>query len=73
MPKKQAGAELKKKNRIFGPKIGKKFENQVQKLSNFKEKKDFFGQKKQAGAELKKKKEFLDQKLGKKLRIRSKN
>ena len=34
--KKQAGADLKKKKRIFGPKIGKKFENQVQKLSNFK-------------------------------------
>ena len=44
--KKQAGAELKKKKRIFGPKIGKKFENKVQKLSNFKGKKDFFGQKK---------------------------
>ena len=43
-PKKQAGAELKKKKRIFGPKIGKKFENKVQKLSNSKEKKDFFGQ-----------------------------
>ena len=43
--KKQAGAELEKKKRIFGPKIGKKFENKVQKLSNFKEKKDFFGQK----------------------------
>ena len=44
-PKRQAGAELKKKKRIFGPKIGKKFENKVQKLSNSKEKKDFFGQK----------------------------
>merc|ERR1711954_461533 len=44
-PTKQAGAELKKKKRIFGPKIGKKIENKVQKLSNFKDKKDFFGQK----------------------------
>ena len=43
--KKQAGAELKKKKRIFGPKIGKKFENQVKKLSNFKEKKDFLAKK----------------------------
>ena len=45
-PKKQAGAELKKKKRIFGPKIGKKFENKVQKLSNFKEKKGHFWPKK---------------------------
>ena len=43
--KKQAWAELKKKKKDFGPKIGKKFENQVQKLSNFKEKKDFFAKK----------------------------
>ena len=35
----------------LGPKLGKKFENKVQKLSNLK-KKDFSGQKKQAGAEL---------------------
>ena len=40
-PKKQAGAEFKKKKRIFGPKIGTKIENKVQKLSNSKEKKDF--------------------------------
>ena len=31
--KKPAGAELKKKKRIFGPKIGKKFENKARKLS----------------------------------------
>ena len=43
--KKQAWAELKKKKKDFGPKIGKKFENQVQKLSNFKEKKDFLAKK----------------------------
>ena len=66
MAKKKAGAELKKKKRIFGPKIGKKFENKVQKLSNFKEKKDFFGQQKQAAAELKnKKKIFWDRSRGK--------
>ena len=57
--KKQAGAELKKKNRIFGPKIGKKFENKVQKLSNFKEKKDFFGQKNKLGLSLRTKKVFF--------------
>merc|ERR1711942_637935 len=51
-PKKQAGAELKKKKRIFGQKIGKKFQNKVQKLSNFKEKKDFFGQKNKLGLSL---------------------
>ena len=55
-PKKQAGAELKKKKRIFGQKIGKKFENKVQKLSNFKEKKDFFGQKNKLGLSLRTKK-----------------
>ena len=38
-------AGIKKKKRIFGPKFGKKIENKVQKLSNFKENKDFFGQK----------------------------
>ena len=33
------GAELKKKKkRIFGPKIGEKFENKIQKLSNLKKK-----------------------------------
>merc|ERR1711954_212889 len=64
--------QSKKKKRIFGPKIGKKFENKVQKLSNFKEKRTFFAQKtssdftpiqeddrqhkKQAGNELKNKK-----------------
>ena len=46
----------KKKKRIFGPKIGKQFENKVQKLSNFKEKKDFFGQKNKLGLSLRTKK-----------------
>ena len=45
-PKKQAGAELKKKKKeFFGSKIGKKFENNVQKLTNYKEKKGLFGPK----------------------------
>ena len=57
---KQAGTELKKKKkRIFGSKIGKKFQNNVQKLTNLKEKKDFSGLKKQAGAELKNKKRIF--------------
>ena len=55
MPKKQAGAELKKKNRIFGPKIGKKFENKVQKLTDFKEKKNISGQKNKLGLSLRRK------------------
>ena len=56
-PKKQAGAELKnKKKKIFWPKIVKKFENKVQELSNFKEKKDFFGQKNKLGLSLRTKK-----------------
>jgi len=43
---KQAGAELKQKKKFFlGPKLGKKFENKVQKLSNLK-KKGLFGPKK---------------------------
>ena len=66
-PKKQAGAELKEKKRIFWPKIGEKFENKVKKLSNFKEK-GLFWPKKQAGAELKK--GFVGQKLRKHLTIR---
>ena len=66
--KKQAGAELKKKKRIFGTKIGEKFENKVQKLSNFKGKKDFFGQKKQAGAELKKEKRIFGPNIWKKFK-----
>ena len=36
----------------MGQKLGKKFENNVQKLANFKEKKRTFRAKKQAGAEL---------------------
>ena len=39
------------------PKFGEKFENKVQKLTNFQEK-CIFGPKKQAGAELKKKKNW---------------
>merc|ERR1711942_307523 len=59
------GKSLSIKKRIFGPKIGKKFEikvqklsnfkekeNKVQKLSNFKEKKDFLGQKNKLGLSL---------------------
>merc|ERR1711954_58261 len=41
---------------IFGPKIGKKFENQVQKLSNFKEKKGLFGKENKLGLSLRTKK-----------------
>jgi len=50
------GQSLRRKKRIFGPKIGKKFENKVQKLSNFKGKKDFFGQKNKLGLSLRRKK-----------------
>merc|ERR1712115_450627 len=56
--KKKAGAELKKKKRIFGPKIGKKFENKVLKLGNFKEKEN----KVQKLSNLKEKRTFLAQK-----------
>ena len=43
-PKKQAGAELKKKKKeFFGSKIGGKIGNNVQKLTDFKEKKGLFG------------------------------
>ena len=47
---------LRRRNSFFGPKIGEKFDNKVQKLPNFKEKKGFFRPKKQSGAELKNKK-----------------
>ena len=60
MPKKQAGAELKKKG-IFWPKI-----DQLKKKRNW-------GGKKQAEAERKKKKKFGGKKLGKNLIIRSRN
>ena len=50
--KKQLGLSLSRKKGFFRPKIGGKFENKVQKLTNFQEKKGFFGPKKQAGAEL---------------------
>ena len=50
--KNKLGLSLRRKKRIFGSKIGKIFENNVQKLSNFKEtslsfsiKKEFFGPK----------------------------
>ena len=68
--KKQAGAELKKKEKdFFGSKTGEKFGNKVQKLNNLKEKKDFSGQKEKAGSKLKNK--FPQ--LGKYLRIMSRN
>ena len=50
--KKQAGAELKKKKGFFGPKVGGKIEYNGQKLTNFKEKKDFLGQKNKLGMSL---------------------
>ena len=52
------GQSLRRKKRIFGPKIGKKFENKVQKLSNFKEKEN----KVQKLSNLKEKRTFLAQK-----------
>ena len=61
--KKKLGLRLREKKRIFGPKIGKKFENQVQKLSNFKGKKDFFGQKNKLGLSLRTKKGIFGQKI----------
>jgi len=68
--KKQAEAELKKKK----TKIGGKFLKRVQKLPNFKEKKEFSGQKNKLGLSLSIKKRSLWVKnLGKKLRIRSRN
>ena len=45
---------------FFGPKLGKNFQNKIQKLTNFKETKGLFGPKKQAGAE-------LGQKVGEKI------
>ena len=45
-PKKQAGAELKKKKKNFWIQNWEKFENNVQKLTNFKEKNGLFGPKK---------------------------
>ena len=64
---------LRRKKSFFGPKIGEKFLKKVQKLPNFKEKKDFSGQKKQAGAELKNKKRFFGTEVGEKLSKRAKN
>ena len=52
MPKNKLGLSLRKKV-FFVSETGEKFRNKVQKLNNFKEKKDISGQKKQAGAELK--------------------
>ena len=57
--KNKLGLSFRKKKEFFGSKIGKKFENNVQKLTNFKEKKGLFRPKKQAEAELKKKKGFF--------------
>ena len=58
-PKKQAGAELKKKKENFWSKIGKIFQNNVQKLSDFKENKGLFGPKKTSWVELKNKKKRI--------------
>ena len=58
--KKQAEAELKKKK----TKIGGKFLKRVQKLPNFKEKKEFSGQKNKLGLSLRTKRDFLGQKSG---------
>ena len=52
---KQTGAELKKKNRILGPKIGKKIEN----------KRTFLANKNKLRLSLRTKKDFLGQKSGK--------
>ena len=50
---KQAGAELKQKKKFFlGPKLGKKFENKVQKLSNLKKKRTFRAKKNKLGLSL---------------------
>ena len=56
---------MKKKKDFFGSKIGKKFENNVQKLTNLKEKKGLFGPKNKLGLS-------LGKKLGKKLSIKPK-
>ena len=65
-PKKQAGSELKKKKRFFGPKFGKQLCIRAKIYQ--------FSKKKQAGAEFKhKRRDFLGQKLEKKLGIRSRN
>ena len=58
-PKKQAGAELKNKNRIFWAKSRGKKEYKGPTLTNLKEKKRLFGPKKQAWAELKQKKRIF--------------
>ena len=41
-------------------------ENKVQKLNNFKQKKDFFGQKNKLGLSLRRKKRIFGPKIGKK-------
>ena len=52
----------------------KKIENKVQKLTNFTEKKDVWGQTNKLGLSLRrKKKDFLGQKLLKKFSIKAKN
>ena len=54
--KKQAGAELKKKEKeFFGSKTGEKCGNKVQKLTDFKEKKNISCQKNKLGLSLRRK------------------
>ena len=51
----------------MGQKLGDKFENKVQKLTNFTGKKDFSGQKNKLGLSLSRKKGFFGFKIGKKI------
>ena len=44
-PKNKLGQSLRRKKEFLGQKLGKKIENQVQKLSNFKEKRTFLAKK----------------------------
>jgi hypothetical protein len=60
LAKKTSWGRASVKNRIFGPKIGTKIENKVQKLSNSKEKKGLFGLKNKLGLSLRtKERSFL--------------
>merc|ERR1711942_539628 len=54
--KNKLGLSLSRKKEFFGPKIGEKIENEVQKLTNFKEKRTFFWQKNDQFLKKKKKK-----------------
>ena len=65
--KNKLGLSLSTKKGIFWDKIGKKIGNKVQKLTNFKEKKDFSGQKNKLGLSLSRKKGFFGFKIGKKI------